>query len=123
MNVDEFRKLRPVKTAKEPTPELRGVAQEAVRLEALTHDENWDYFLRYIEAAVKAAKRHKQVMIDRLCDPMQTNPDESAKAKAMIAVTGSRIETLEEILLLPKFLKEQGQKAVDKIVDMERSSA
>ena len=53
---------------------------------------------------------------------MLVNGEEIAKCKIKIAIVDARLETLEELLLLPKMLKENGEKARKIIAEMERDA-
>jgi hypothetical protein len=125
-SLDEHRQAHPKLTAAqnpEKRRELFAIAQEVVRLDALTGDPAWDYFLRYLAASAKAATRHRDNEFAKLRDPMLVNDDEIAKCKVKVAMVDERLRVLEELLLLPKMLKENGEKARAIIAEMERDAA
>lgn len=123
-SLDEHRRENPLKSARADAKarEIHAVAQEVVRLDALTGDPDWDYFLRYLQAASNAATRHRDIEFKKLRDPMLVNSEEIAKCKVKIAIADARIDTLNELLLLPKMLKENAEKARQVIAEMERDS-
>lgn len=124
LTLDEFRRDRPRPAATQADPtRLRAIAQEGVRMAALTNDENWDFFLRYIEALIKAAERHLKGEMDKLANPLLVDDREIRLHKVMVATIQSRIETLGEVLLLPKVLRNSGAKAADIIAEIERDAA
>lgn len=124
LNIDEFRnRNRPEAKKVDRTPDLQAIAREAAKIETLTHDENWNLFLSYLEASLKASKRHAQGMAEQLRDPMIVNPDQIAKIRASLSMADVRSAVIEEIIAFPKFLLEQGEKAKKQIEEMQRDSA
>ena len=119
-SIDDFRsRSRPAVLAEDRINQLRGIAQEAPRAAALTGRPEWDYFLRYIEAQIKIAEagvieRHAQAARLLLLDA------EKARIAAVAAhVFETRAETLREVILLPKWLIEQGAKAAEVVASLE----
>lgn len=122
MNIDEFRQRERPRVPRETSPELRAIAQEAVRVSALTRDENWNYYNRFLEAAIKAARRHLDHETIQMATPFIS--EEAARvARIKVALIGARIEALTEVLMLPKFLLENSAKARAQIDGMERDAA
>lgn len=117
--IDEYRANHP-RIVRERTPELRMIAHEAVRLEAVTGDEDWDHFLAYLEAALRATTRQREAAQTALLDPRMVNNDAIHACKLSIAALEARIGTLKEIITLPKFLKEQAGLARGQIAELER---
>lgn len=120
-SLDEYRNTRP-QPQKTAGPELRMLAQEAVRLEALTGDEAWDHFLSYLESALKTAERMHAAEDAKLRNPFLVNDDAIRMAKAHVACLQVRIDTLKEILLLPKFLKDRAALAKAQIADLAKGA-
>ncbi len=120
--IDEFRTARPA-PARGNVAQIRVVAQEAVRLQALTGDPAWDHFLSFVEASIKKTEAWRNDKLTRLRDPRFVNPDEVAVCRAEILQMDARIDTLKEILLLPKFLKEQSELAQRQIAEMVRDAS
>jgi len=126
MNIDEYRKEHPIKAAQprlDVTAELKSIAQEFVKLEALTGDPDWDYFLRYIQAALSASTKHQEFEEKVLLNPLQVNTEEIMKAKIKTAILFGRVEALKEVLALPKMLKDGAETARRKIAEMEKDAA
>lgn len=122
-SIDEFR----ARAGRQTLPEhrlnqLRGLIQEAPRAAALTGRPEWDYFLRYIEAQIKIAEagaieRRTQAARLLLLD------EEKAKIAAVAAhVYETRAETLREVILLPKWVIDQGDKAAEAIAKIEEEA-
>lgn len=127
ITLDEYRSRKPNKASAESLERtaraLDGITREAVRMEALTGNAEWDHFLSYMEAAHKAAIKHREYEFAKLRDPMQVDPQEIQRCKAKIAMVDSRIETLDELMKLPKFIREHGERARDLIAEMTRDAA
>ena len=56
ISLDEFRRRAPQDRSADRLTQVRHLEQEAVRAQALTGIESWDWFLRYVEAQIKAAE-------------------------------------------------------------------
>lgn len=126
MNIDEFRKRAEAKNAaikQDRLPELKAIQRESARMEVLTNSEEWNLFLSYMQAALKASERHAAMMNQRLRDPMMVNGDEIAKLKAAITMADARSVCIAEIMELPKMLMEHREKAELLIADMEKGAA
>ena len=121
LTLDEFRRTRPI-AQRETTPEVRAIAQEAVRLTALTGHESWEWYNRFLEAAIKAARRQLAQQTAVLESPFATDED-IRMARTRVILIQARIEALTEVLMLPKFLVENAEKARKQIVEMERDAA
>jgi len=123
MNIDEFRQReRPSVVPRGTTPELRAIAQDVVRMSALTGNESFDWYNRFLEAAIKAARRHLDQQTGVLQAPF--SPDEAVRlARIKCIMIEARIEALTEVLMLPKFLLENSAKARAQIDGMERDAA
>lgn len=122
--LDEFRRNHPTAPREvRPSVNLQMIAQESVRAAAVTGDADWDHFLAYIEAVIKIATKHLDIEVTKLRDPYRVNVDEIAKCKAAITALEARIATMTEVILLPKFIKEQGEAARAKIAEMTKDAA
>ena len=100
--------------------DLKSIAQELPRADALTGDANWDYFLRYLEAGIKVADAHAQQKRQQAARLVLT--DEHAAKVAALEVTKleERSKTLREIITLPKWIKENAEAAMNTIAAMEK---
>ena len=86
---------------------------------ALTGSAEWDTFNRYIEAQIKRAEA--DIDARRLQAAHLVLIDE-AKAKAaavQVTVLEARAATLREVILLPKWLIEQGSRAGKLVAALE----
>lgn len=115
--LDEHRRLHP-SAPRARSPDLQMLAQEAVRIEALTRDPLWDHFLSYLEASLQKTERLMRDEALRLRDPHLVNDDAIRTCKANLTILETRAATVKEILLLPKFLKEHSALAKAQIADM-----
>jgi hypothetical protein len=123
LTIDEYRGRQPRPVAKPPdTTFIRAIAQEVVRMEALTGSDTWDWFLRYLEANIKAATRDLEARKAMLADPLAQDDEKLRQQRAMIFVIQSRIETLTEVMLLPKMLMHNGERARGMIAEMEHDA-
>lgn len=122
MNIDEWRdRVRATSRETSRTPSL-AIIHEAVRMQALTGNEHFDWFSRYLEASIKAERRNRERLVEKMCQPLL--PDEALReCKIGILLSDSRIEAFTEILLLPKRLLESGTKARAEIEGMERDAS
>jgi len=117
-SLDEYRKLKP-SLQRVPKHDPRPIAQELVRLSAVTNDPSWDYYNRYIEAAISQSVSDREHLVLKMRNPMLVSTDEILSLKAQITSVDSRISTLEEVLMLPKILKENGEQAKKIISDID----
>src|SRR5258708_7966223 len=118
---DEWHNRLPPRAARSPA-NLDVIAREAVRMKALTGDENWDYFLSYIEAALRASETQLNIETAKLRSPYLVNDEAIRALKAQITFIEARIHTLKEVLMLPKYLKEHGEAAKAQIADMAKGA-
>ena len=119
ISLDEYRARQTTATGqRDRAHELRSIAQEAVRAEALTGQPEWDWFARYIEAQIKAADREIQTKRAQAAMLVLTNEAMAKAAAVVVTMMEARAQTLREVLLLPKWLKEQGERAGKLIAGM-----
>lgn len=116
LTIDDFkRRPRPIRDL---ASDLRIIAQQAVRHEAVTGDPNWDFFLAYLEHALQAAESQRDQEDKRLRNPALVNDEAIRTCKVALAQLEARIGTLKEVMMLPKFLKEQGNLAKQQITEL-----
>jgi hypothetical protein len=117
--LDEFKNAaRPARAVRDTT-QLHVLAQEAVRMENLTGDPHWDHFLSYLEFALKETRRLLEIQRQKLSDPGLVNDEQIRLLKSNIAQSEARIWTLNEVIELPKKLKEGAQIAKGKLSTQE----
>ena len=121
-SLDDFRtRARPSVVSQARALELRGMMQEAPRAAALTGSAEWDHYLRYVEAHIKAAERMAEMKKNQAASLVLVD-EEKAKAAAVLAtVYQARAETLRELILIPKWIRESGEAAAKEIAELERS--
>ena len=122
VSLDEFR-TRPQRAREiaDRLPDLRGLAQEAPRMAALTGSADWDLYLRYVEAHIKAAERMAEAKKNQAAALVLTD-DAAARAAAVLAVSHQmRAETLRELIVIPRWIIENGTKAQEKVAELEAS--
>ena len=86
---------------------------------ALTGSESWDHFNRYVEAQIKIAEA--EILAKRSQAATLVLIDE-AKAKAaavQVTILEARAATLRELILLPRWLIEQGARAGKLVAALE----
>ena len=122
ISLDDFRsRVRETPQAQARIMELKGMAQDVPRMVALTGDTNWDYYLRHIEAQIKAAERMVAIEKEKLSSPAITLHEQMLLIKNRITIWQSRAETLREVIALPKYLRDQGERAAKLVAELEAS--
>ena len=114
---DEYNLRRPPR-ARQNVERLHVAEREAVRMEAVTGDPNWDHFNSYLESALKASERALAAEEEKLRNPYLVNDELIRLCKVNITRILTRIETLREVIALPKRIKEHGALARAEIADM-----
>ena len=100
---DEFRsRLRELPQAASRINELRAIAQETVRVTALTGTPEWDHFLAYLEARIKANELAIEAELRKLASPVLVDPQAIILAKLALAAMEASTQTLREVIMLPK---------------------
>lgn len=122
-NIDEYRH-RPGAAPRAPearVQEMKGAIQEAVRADALTGDPNWDFFLRYIEAHIKAAQRQATIKRDEAAALVLVDEGRAKVAATTVLALEARATALAEVIALPKWIKENGERAKKAVAELEAS--
>ena len=122
VSLDEFRnRARPVRIDPSRVNELRGMAQEVPRMAALTGSAEWDLYLRYIEAHIKAAERMAEAKKNQAA-ALVLEDEPKAKAAAVLAtVYQTKAETMRELIIIPRWIIENGAEAAKKVAELEAS--
>jgi hypothetical protein len=119
-SIDEFRSgLRATPQGQSRIAELKGIAQESPRMAALTGSESWDHFLRYIEAQIKMAEAEIDAKRMQAANLVLVDEAKAKAAAVQVTVLESRAATLREVILLPKWLIEQGARAGKLVAALE----
>jgi len=120
VSLDDF-KNRPRQVNQNRVPQIKGAVQEAVRMAALTGSADWDMYLRYVEANIKATERMIEQKRNQAASLVLVD-EAGAKAAAVIAATlAVKLETLTELILLPKWIIENGEAAKKLVAELEAS--
>ena len=119
-SLDDFRtRARPAKADR--LPELKVAVQEQVRAAALTGHPAWDWYLRHVEANIKATERMIEQKRNQAASLVLVD-EPAAKAAAVVAATlAVKLETLSELILLPKWIIENGEAAKKLVAELEAS--
>lgn len=122
--LDEFRRERPLPQRERPENSVAAqtIVREAVRMEAVTGDPDWDHYNAYLEAAVKMAERVRDEGVRKLRDPFLVNDEAIRALKASITRLDARIDTLKEVLALPKLIKERAALVKPQIAEMTQDT-
>ena len=120
VSLDEFRtRARPV--SKERLPEFKAAVQESVRAAALTGHPAWDWFLRHVEANIKATERVIEAKRNQAAALVLLDEPKAKAAAVMVTALEARRETLLELILLPKWIIENGDAASKLVAELEAS--
>ena len=119
-SIDEFRtRPRPIPTSR--LPEMKAAVQESVRAAALTGHPAWDWYLRHLEAQIKAADRMIEQKRTQAASLVLIDESKAKVAAVQATVLEARRETLLEVLVLPKWIIENGEAAAKVVAEMEAS--
>ena len=92
-------------------PQLEMLRQAAVPAEALTGEEHWDIYLRYVQAAIEDSERQREAFQAIVNDPRTVNSDSLMEAKMAMVECASRVEAFKACLSLPSDLVAMGEQA------------
>jgi hypothetical protein len=122
VSLDEFR-TRPQRAREmaDRLPDLRGLAQEAPRMAALTGSADWDLYLRYVEAHIKTAERMAEAKKNQAAALVLTEADNARAAAVLATVYQTKAETLRELIIIPRWIIENGAEAAKKVAELEAS--
>lgn len=99
---------------------LEYLVQAQVKMELLTGDPHWDRFLSYLQSSSDAMHEILSGLEKRICDPGLVDPAQIMEAKMSIARMMGRIETMDAVIGLPKDIIESGEKAKERLGDLEK---
>lgn len=124
ISIDEYLARAPkLAPSAEKMNNLRAIAQEPVRMDAVTGDADWDHFLAYLEARIKAVESTAEVERTRLASPLLVDPQQIMLVKIAIVDLDAVARTLKEVIMLPKWIKAQGEKAWQVLSELEQKTA
>ncbi len=90
---------------------LKQVAMGVPPMEALTGDPNWDIFTKVAQARIDSLQEELTQRRADLTDGKWVNADEVIGKRIEISRVVGRVESLVEMQMVPKFLKEKGIEA------------
>ena len=90
---------------------LKQVALGVPPMEALTGDPNWDVFTKVAQARIDSLQEELTQRRADLTDGRWVNADEIIAKRIEISRVVGRVESLVEMQMVPKFLKEKGIEA------------
>lgn len=122
-SLDEFRTRERHLPQADRINDLRGMAQEVPRMAALTGSAEWDLFLRYVEANIKATERMIEQKRDQAAALVLVDEPKAKQAALLAATLVARVETLRELIVLPKWIIENGTRARKLVDELEASVA
>src|SRR3990167_6797316 len=121
VSLDEFRNRPRAPASKDRLPEFKAAVQESVRAAALTGNPAWDWFLRHVEANIKATERLIELKRNQAASLVLLDESKAKAAAVQATVLESRRETLLEVILLPKWILENGEAAAKLVAELEAS--
>ena len=123
LSIDDYRNCprAPASTAAAKLNDLRGLAQEAPRAAALTGSAEWDWYLRFVEAHIKAAERMAEAKKNQAAALVLTDEAKAKDAAVLATVYQTRAETLRELIMIPKWIRESGELARKAVAELEAS--
>lgn len=90
---------------------LKQVAMGVPPMEALTGDPSWDIFTKVAQARIDSLQEELTQRRADLTDGRWVNADEIIAQRIEISRVVGRVESLVEMQMVPKFLKEKGIEA------------
>ena len=109
ISLDEFRRRAPQDRSADRLTQVRHLEQEAVRAQALTGSESWDWFLRYVEAQIKAAEGLSEHHKGKAAEMVLIDEAKARHHAVLCTAAQVRAQTLRDVLMMPKWLIEQGE--------------
>lgn len=122
ISIDEFRsRPREAALGQSRLNELKGMAQEIPRMAALTGSAEWDYFSRYVEAHIKSCERQIETKRNQAAALVLVDTDKARAAAVIVMTLEAKAETLRELILIPKWIVENGAAAQKLVAELEAS--
>lgn len=107
---NEFLKLQELKRVKEEKVKVLNGAllkQAALKMEYVTKNEHWDFYLQHLQAKLEEANLGKLEWLER-CGLANAESDWH-QAQRQYLVFADRVKTLEEVMSLPATLLQASQ--------------
>jgi hypothetical protein len=111
LNWDEYVGKKVADRVRKQADQLRQVAQAVPAMESLTGDKHWDQFVSVLQARLEQtsnelAELQETAMLNESC-----NGESLVWYKMRFRILRARIDTLHEVIALPKILLEEGEQA------------
>ena len=90
---------------------LAMMQQSAIKMEQMTRDENWNYFMTLLQSSIDKTKLDRANFFQQLTSPDVSSNELISLLRNYIILSDERIKTLEAVLLLPKQIIENGENA------------
>lgn len=119
--LDELAKKRP--SAATDRKVLSGLAQAALKADAVTSDASWDTYLSYIQRAIDVAKQERTARMAQLSSPQMVGEDKIAVTRHAIFQMDERIRCLEWVITMPAEIKKVGSVAKEKLALLDAQDA
>jgi hypothetical protein len=102
---------------------LAGLAQAALKADAVTGDASWDTYCSYIQRAIDVAKQQRAAQMAILTSPAMVNDEKITAARHSIFQMDERIRSLEWVVNMPAEIKRVGSVAKEKLAAMDVQDA
>lgn len=86
----------------------------SVAMERLTGSEEWDFYLRMVEARQQEDLAQLRAVQAELCDPEYMDPEKVVDLRHRMARIIGRIEARKEVTVFPKEITASGRAAADR---------
>ena len=119
-SLDDYRnRARPA--SQDRLSEFKAAVQESVRATALTGHPAWDWFLRHVEANIKATERLIETKRQQAAALVLLDEPKAKAAAVMVTALEARRDTLTELIVLPRWIIENGEAAAKLVAQLEAS--
>ena len=81
---------------------LNMLHQAALKEQAVTQSDEWNYYLTQLQAVLNNALEYKRQLMVSMQSPDLINTDHIGFLRAQVFIVNARIETLEAVINLPK---------------------
>lgn len=121
----DFKKLTEERSSagiKDRLPQMRALAAVAPKMEALTHDENWNTYCGYLAGIKEKLEASRDGAQQRLNSPAVVSHDEMMTQKIALLVNEAQIQIIDLVMELPKVILEGAdgaRQAIEKFEQLE----
>lgn len=108
--------------AKTDCSTLAGLAQAALKADAVTGDPSWDTYCSYIQRAIDVAKQQRGAAVVAITSPQLVDESKVTAHRNSIFQMDERIRCLEWVVTMPAEIKRVGSIAKEKLAAMDIAS-